>query len=159
MIRAIASDEVENVLAVAVASGLFEKNELDELRATLASYFAKDINQDHHWIAEADEELQGVAYFAPERMTDGTWNLYMIAVRRKQQGRGLGKGLIKHVEAYLAGRGARLLLVETAGTDDFENARMFYRNIGYLEEARIRDFYAPGTDKIVFRKQLQVSIR
>ncbi len=32
--------------------------------------------------------------------------------------------------------------------------RSFYRKIGNEEEARIREFYSAGVDKIVFRKAL-----
>jgi ribosomal protein S18 acetylase RimI-like enzyme len=50
--------------------------------------------------------------------------------------------------------GARMLLVETSGLASFERQRTFYRKCGYNEEARIRDFYQAGEDKIVFRKAL-----
>jgi ribosomal protein S18 acetylase RimI-like enzyme len=52
-------------------------------------------------------------------------------------------------------RGERILLVETAGTDDFKYVREFYRQNGYEEEARIREFYAAGIDKIVFLNNLK----
>jgi ribosomal protein S18 acetylase RimI-like enzyme len=54
----------------------------------------------------------------------------------------------------LVERGERLLLVETSGVESFEYVRAFYRKSGYQEEARIREFYAAGIDKIVFRKAL-----
>jgi hypothetical protein len=55
----------------------------------------------------------------------------------------------------LTERGERVLLVETAGTDDFDYVRSFYRQNSYEEEARIREFYTAGVDKIVFRKALK----
>ena len=48
-------------------------------------------------------------------------------------------------------------LVETSGLPEFERARAFYRKCGYEEEARIREFYNAGEDKIVFRKALRAS--
>lgn len=54
----------------------------------------------------------------------------------------------------LAARGERVLLVETSGLASFERTRAFYRKCGYDEEARIREFYQAGEDKIVFRKSL-----
>jgi hypothetical protein len=36
----------------------------------------------------------------------------------------------------------------------FERTRAFYAKNGYDQEARIRDFYKSGEDKIVFRKAL-----
>jgi hypothetical protein len=51
-------------------------------------------------------------------------------------------------------QGGRLLLVETSELADFQRTRSFYHKYGYDEEARIRDFYKAGDDKIVCRKVL-----
>ncbi len=96
----------------------------------------------------------GVAYFAPEPYAYGTWNLYFIAVHPDRQGEGRGATLLRHVEQTLAARGARVLLVETSGVPNFERTRAFYRKQGYDEEARIREFYKAGDDKVIFRKAL-----
>jgi GNAT superfamily N-acetyltransferase len=96
----------------------------------------------------------GVAYVAPERMTEGTWNLYLIAVHPDRQRQGRGMALLAYVEQMLADRGERILLVETSGMDDFEYVRAFYCKSVYDEEARIREFYRAGDDKIIFRKAL-----
>ncbi len=96
----------------------------------------------------------GVAYYAPERMTSGTWNVLLIAVHPAHEGSGCGTALMRHVEADLAAHGARVVLVETSGLPEFERTRAFYRGIGYHQEARIRDFYDAGEDKIVFSKAL-----
>ena len=105
-------------------------------------------------LAYDDSRVQGVAYCAPETMTNGTWNLLLIAVHSDQQGLGFGKQLMSFVEDTLKTMGVRVLLVETSGTDDFARTRSFYENIGYTSEARIRDYYDAGDDKIVFRKAL-----
>ncbi len=36
----------------------------------------------------------------------------------------------------------------------FAGARAFYAARGYAEEARLRDFYLDGWDKVVYRKRL-----
>jgi ribosomal protein S18 acetylase RimI-like enzyme len=96
-----------------------------------------------------------MAYIAPERMTEGTWNLLLIAIHPDHQKKGHGKALLQHVEHMLVQQGERVLLVETMGTDDFEHVRAFYRNSGFDEEGRIREFYAAGMDKVIFRKALK----
>jgi ribosomal protein S18 acetylase RimI-like enzyme len=78
----------------------------------------------------------------------------MIAVHPDRQRQGRGEALVRHVERAVADRGGRLLLVETSGPASFERTRAFYRRCGYEEEARIREFYKAGDDKIVFRKLL-----
>ena len=120
----------------------------------LGEYFAGTLGHDHYWVTDDDDGPIGVAYYAPERMTVGTWNLYMIAVRPDLQGQGRGTALLRYVEQTLTARGERLLLVETSGLPSFERTRAFYHKCGYQEEARIRDFYNTGDDKIVFCKAL-----
>lgn len=106
------------------------------------------------WLVHDDGAPTAIAYCAPEPMTSGTWNLLLIAVHPDRHGRGIGAALTRHVEERLTARGARVLLVETSGTDDFARTRGFYRHLGYAEEARIREYYDAGDDKIVFRKTL-----
>jgi ribosomal protein S18 acetylase RimI-like enzyme len=59
------------------------------------------------------------------------------------------------LEADLRAKGARILIADTSGSDEFTQTRAFYRKNGYSEEARIRDFWADGDDKVVFWKSLR----
>ncbi len=152
MIRMTTPDDTEALLAVAFASGLFESHQVDELAVMLNQYFATESTDHELWLTDDDGGPVGVAYAAPERMTDGTWNLYLISIHPDRQRQGRGKAMLEYVEHVLTARGQRMLLVETSGTEDFDYVRTFYRNSGYSEEARIRDFYAHGVDKVVFRK-------
>ncbi|MGL5061606.1 MAG: GNAT family N-acetyltransferase [Microcoleus sp.] len=154
MIRPIASDDTPALIALAQASGLFQPHQTEELALMLADHFSDETNSQDIWITDDDDGLVGVAYVAPERMTEGTWNLYLIAVHPDRQRQGRGAALLAHVEQMLAQRGVRVLLVETSGLESFEYVRSFYRKSGYDEEARIREFYQAGEDKIVFRKAL-----
>ncbi|MDV2996220.1 MAG: hypothetical protein N4J56_005874 [Chroococcidiopsis sp. SAG 2025] len=154
MIRPIAPDDTTALIALADATGLFEPNQLEELGEILSDYFGNNSNSDRFWIVDDDNGLVGVAYCEMERMTDATWNLQLIAIRPDRQGQGRGANLLQYVEQMLTASGGRVLLVETSGLPDFERTRAFYRKCGYDEEARIRDFYKAGDDKIVYRKAL-----
>ncbi|EFL88504.1 hypothetical protein [Ahrensia sp. R2A130] len=59
-----------------------------------------------------------------------------------------------HLENMLHEKGARLLLADTSGTDTFAATRKFYAAKGYTEEARIKDFWEAGDDKVTFTKAL-----
>ena len=149
-IRPLAAGDLPGLKRVIDAVGLFPSDLLDDMAAPFLAGVAEEI-----WcvLAEAGQIL-GVAYCVPERMTQGTWNLLLMAVRPDRQGHGLGRRLTLALERQLAARGARLLLVETSGLDGFAPTRAVYRRLGFTEEARIRDFYAAGEDKLVFRKLL-----
>ncbi|MDY3559180.1 GNAT family N-acetyltransferase [Gemmata sp. JC673] len=154
MIRPITTDDIAAILALAVSSGLFPPDATDDVGAVLAASLAGESGPDHVWLTDDDGGPVGVAYYAPERLTEGTWNLYMLAIHPDRQRQGRGTALVRHVEHALAARGARLLLIETSGLGSFEQTRAFYRALGYDEEARIREFYKAGDDKVVFRKLL-----
>lgn len=154
MIRSITPDDTDELIHLAKSIGLFSPDELEELRQMLTDSLDEEGDTHPFWITDDDDGLVGLAYCEPERMTSGTWNLQLIGVHPTHQKQGRGGKLLRFVEETLAGRGARVLLVETMGTPDFEHVRAFYRKNGYDEEARIREFYAEGADKIVFRKAL-----
>jgi ribosomal protein S18 acetylase RimI-like enzyme len=162
MIRPSKLNDVAAILAIAEAIG-FQLNELEVVRKLLDNYFTDSSSSDslqnsnakRFWLtSEDDNRVIGVVYCEPERMTDQTWNLQLIAIHPDHQGQGHGGKLLRHVEETLKARGGRMLLVETLAS--FHQAQAFYTKHDYQEEARIRDFYAASEDKVVFRKVLSV---
>jgi ribosomal protein S18 acetylase RimI-like enzyme len=155
MIRSTIPTDSAAVIALSVAAGLFSTDEAEVLSKVLADYFSGNLDQGHQWISdEVAGELCGVAYYAPTPFTEGTWDLLMIAVRPNSQRQGHGAALVQHVETALRSSGQRLLLVDTSGLPNYDRARAFYTKCGFEQEARIRDFYKAGEDKVVFRKAL-----
>ena len=152
-IRPASPEDQPALLNLAEATGLFQGDELDEFGRMLSEYFSGTL-EDHHWIVDDDDGVRGAAYYAPEIFAHQVWNLYFIGVHPSKQGRGRGAALLQYVEQQLSDRGGRLLLVETSGLDNFELTRQFYHKNGYDEEARIREYYKAGDDKVIFRKEL-----
>ncbi len=120
----------------------------------MSAHFDGELGPDHRWDVYDDGGVTGVAYYAPEQLSDGVWNLYMLAVDPRQQGSGQGAALVRHVEEAVRREGGRVVLIETSGVDEFERTRTFYEKCGYVEEARIRDYFGPGDAKVVFWKSL-----
>lgn len=100
--------------------------------------------------------MQGYACYGPHALTEGTYDLYWIAVDPAAQGQGVGHALLARVEAEVRGQGGRLLVIETSGTAAYEAARRLYTSGGYGLEATIRDFYAPGDSLLIFVKYLDL---
>ena len=150
MMRALAAADVPAVQRVIDATDLFPSDLLHDM---VAGYLAS-ATTDEIWLAATDPDLVGVAYCAPERLTDGTWNLYLIAVHPDVQRQGHGAALVGAVERRVKEADGRVLLIETSGLGSFAGQRSFYQGLGYREEARIHDFYRVGEDKVVFWKAL-----
>ena len=101
--------------------------------------------------AELDGRLVGWICWGPTPCTLGTFDLYWMAVDPACQRAGVGTALLDEMEQRLSGR-ARLIIVETAGREDYGPTRAFYRSRGYHPAATLPDFYAPGDDQVVFVK-------
>lgn len=143
--------DTDRLVGTVDATGLFPGELLVEM---LAGYLDGRSPEEGWLTAEIDGAAAAVAHYAPERMTEGTWNLLLIAVHPEHQGKGVGQALMCEAESALQRAGQRLLLVETSGLPEFARTRDFYRRLDYVEEARIRDFYDAGDDKVVFWKAL-----
>lgn len=147
-IRPLRRDDLEAALALVVAVDLFPPDLLPEM----AEPFLSQASDELWWIAD---DGKGLAYAAPERLTDGTWNLLLLAVDPGLQRQGLGRALVAAVVEALGKAGGRLLIVETSGTPEFAGTQKFYRRLGFHREARIRDFYGPGDDKLIFTQAMR----
>lgn len=156
MIRPTIQTDLEALLEIVRNSGQFDENGLAHVEETLNDYLAGE--SEDLWLTADDGEPVGVAYCAPEPVTDGTWNLLMLWTRRDREGQGHGSALVNHVEKILIERGVRLLIVETSGLPDFAPARAFYDKCGFTNEALIKNFFAAGDDKIVYTKSLRETV-
>jgi ribosomal protein S18 acetylase RimI-like enzyme len=103
---------------------------------------------------DATDTLVAYACYGPTPGTDGTFDLYWIAVHPSVQGAGEGSRLLGEVERGLRARAARLLVAETSSRTDYAPTRRFYERRGYREVARVADFYAPADDRVIYAKRL-----
>jgi GNAT superfamily N-acetyltransferase len=142
--------DVREIGRIAEATGLFPASMLDDM---IAGYF--DQTKPDIWLtATIENKPVGFGFCEPERMTMGTWNLLAIGVMPDRQSQGVGAQIVRHLETTLAKQGQRVLLVETIDAPEFVRTKAFYLVQGFVEEARIREFYEAGADKLVFWKHL-----
>ena len=144
------TEDIPALQKVLEGTGLFPSDMLPDMLAPALAGTAEAVWLTCHLAGAA----VGFCYSAPEELAEGTWNMLALAVRPDLQGQGLGRALPQAVETHLRTRGQRLLIVDTSGTPDFALTRRFYARNGYDEEARIRDFWGPNDDKVIFRKAL-----
>jgi GNAT superfamily N-acetyltransferase len=103
---------------------------------------------------EAAGTVTGYYCIGPTPATEGTFDLYWIAVAPEVQGSGVGGLLIAHAQDLVRGMGGRLLIAETSSQPKYEPTRRFYLAREYTEVARIHDYYRPGDDLVVYGKYL-----
>ena len=149
-IRRTTAGDIDALARVIDATGLFPSDMLPDLLRP-----AVQGESDAIWLTGLEDGAPvGFCYAEPEQLSDRVWNMLALGVAPACQGRGLGQRLVRLLEDDLRAQGQRLLIVDTSGTDAFAATRAFYERCGYAQEARIRDYWSEGDDKVTFRKIL-----
>lgn len=116
---------------------------------------AADGDDDYRFIGAFEgDELVGYACWGPTPGTEGTYDLYWIAVDSGRQGSGIGSLMLGHVERTLRAEGCRLIVVETSSRADYAPTRAFYERRGYARAATLPGYYAPGDNLVIYLKEL-----
>jgi ribosomal protein S18 acetylase RimI-like enzyme len=154
-IRATRRGDREEILSFLRATRFFRPHELEIADEVLSDAILKGdaSHYDSHCV-EAEGRPAGWICFGPTPCTQGTYDIYWIAVAPEAQRLGLGRRLLEYAERRIAEKGGRMVTIETSGRPVYEPTRHFYRKLGYRESACLRDFYGPGDDKVVFLKPL-----
>ncbi len=133
----------------------FKPSEVAVAEELIDTYLNEPSNSSYYiLVAEVNSAVSGYICYGPTPMTEGTWDIYWIAVAQESQSQGIGSALTESVEKEIIKAKGRLVIIETSSTPAYEKTRRFYASHGYETVARIPDFYAPGDDKLVLQKRL-----
>jgi ribosomal protein S18 acetylase RimI-like enzyme len=105
-------------------------------------------------VAREEEHVVGYVCVGPTPMTEATWDLYWIAVDPLVQGRGIGRALYAGFVERMKKRGGRQVRIETSSKETYAATGGFYERLGFGVDGRLRDFYAPGDDLLIFYRRL-----
>jgi len=134
----------------------FKPAEVVVAEEVIDSYLADPHGSGYHvFVAEADSAIAGYICYGPTPLTEGTWDIYWMAVSAEKQGKGVGGALLAYAEDKIREAGGRLIIIETSSQPEYEKTRRFHLSHGYEVIARISDFYAPGDDKLILQKRLR----
>lgn len=137
-------------------TGAFSEDEVEVALELVDAGLGPQDEDPYRFLVAEDERGEPVGYacYGHVPMTEGVYDLYWIVVDAAQQGRGVGKALLRATEADVARLGGRIVIIETAGKPEYAAQRAFYERAGCTEVARIRDFYRVGDDKVVYARYL-----
>jgi ribosomal protein S18 acetylase RimI-like enzyme len=155
-IRRFEPSDTPALIEIVRATGVFRDEEID-VAAELLEVAAIDPTQKDYIIysyVDDTEVLRGYYCVGPTPMTKSTFDLYWIAVDPTQHGTGIGFQLLQHCEELVRSMGGSLIMVETSSLPKYDATRKFYVRNTYAEEARIRSYYAPGDDLVVYSKHI-----
>lgn len=154
MVRPMTDEDSERVLDIIRSTGMFTPDEILVANELVDIYLDRPGQRDYVVVVVEDEDgrVTGYLTYGPTPLTDGTYDLYWMAVAPEAQGRGLGRELVAWLEKQVAEAGGRLILIETSSQPKYEKTRKFYLGLGYTEASRIPDFYKAGDSRITYVK-------
>ncbi len=155
-IRPLLEKDRARLLSMLIKTRAFTSAEID-VAMELIDIVLKDENQkDYEIDCMADDQDQVIGYicYGSTPMTQGTFDLYWIAVDPDSQEKGVGSKLLGFLEKRVRTEGGRLILADTSTVPQYEKTRKFYLKNGFEEVAVIRDYYYPGNDRVTFCKKI-----
>jgi len=157
-IRKLKQQDRDRIEEMVIASGNFNDVEIATALELVDDALEEGEKSGYVFTVLADGKehasAHGYACYGPVPLTQGAWDLYWIVIDRAAQRKGLGRLLLEYVEGDVVKRGGRMLLIETSSQETYSATIRFYERRGYHLEARIRNFYRIGDDKLVFQKEL-----
>jgi ribosomal protein S18 acetylase RimI-like enzyme len=150
-IRLLRREDRGPVLRLVEETGVFTPAEVS-IAAELIDIALERPDQTDYLVHVLEEKGPVIGYtcVGPTPGTEGTYDMYWIAVARAAQGHGVGARLDRHARELIRARGGRLIIVETSSRPDYGPTRAFYERRGYRTLARIADYYRPGDDLVIY---------
>lgn len=151
----VRADDLERVREIVTSTGFFYAHEVAVAVELVQERLNKGLASGYHFLfAERDSQTVGYCCYGPIACTEGSFDVFWIAVHNQCRSQGVGKILLRETERLIAGLGGRCIWVETSGQEKYQPTRDFYVRARYQLEAVLKDFYGPGDDKLIFVKRL-----
>ncbi len=156
VIRPFHKEDIRPLQDIIRATGVFKEEEV-AVAVELMEIVPEEKGQSDYVLYTAVDDsniVRGYYCVGPTPMTEGTFDLYWIAVDPTYQSKGIGKQLLRHCEEYVKAHSGRLIVAETSSQAKYDNTRKFYQRCNYIEASRIKDYYSVGDDLVVYTKHL-----
>jgi ribosomal protein S18 acetylase RimI-like enzyme len=159
MITPLLKDHKEKIFKILVDTNNFNNDEIEIAMELINVYLNVEGQEDYEIFVDRNEEdenlINGYVCIGPRPLTEGTYDLYWIAVNPSIQSKGVGSKLVKHIEDYIKNKNGRLILIETSGKPSYEKERKFYEKNQYDKLVEIKDFYRKADSLVIYGKYLQ----
>ncbi len=154
-IRPMVEADKPHIIEAVEATDMFTGEEVDVAEELIDIYLTKKDQKDYIiFVADLAGRPAGYVCYGPTPAAEGTFDLYWIAVAPELHKRGIGKRLLKYTEEEVSRKAGRLVVIETSSQPKYKATQDFYLRNGYAIEARIKDFYRDGDDRLIFTKRL-----
>ena len=147
--------DIDAIAAMVKKVGVFSEEECAIAVELAQDQMVYGENSDYLFIvASSGDHITGYTCYGRIPFTDERYDLYWIVVDPAHQKTGFATELFTRTESALRALGAKGLYAETSSRAIYISAQRFYLKSGFAEEARLKDFYKDGDDKLIYSKML-----
>jgi predicted N-acetyltransferase YhbS len=155
-IRPMTKRDKPTIMKILRATPEFKPSEVAVAEQVIDGYLHNSHQSGYYvLVAEVDRLVAGYICYGPTPLTEGTWDIYWMAVAQEEQKQGIGSTLIACAEDKIKKAQGRLAIIETSSKPEYEKTRRFHYHHGYELIGCIPDFYTPGDDKLILQKRLR----
>jgi GNAT superfamily N-acetyltransferase len=154
-IRKMTEEDLEGVLDVIARH---DEQDAEAAEAYFAEFFEEGEEEwlDRHFVALSEEgAIVGVGGAQEDdEEGDRIWWLGWFYVDPDWRRQGVGEALLGRSLDWARTQGGRKVYVDVSALPLYDAARSFYTKHGFVEEGRLRDFYAVGEDCVLMGRPL-----
>jgi GNAT superfamily N-acetyltransferase len=147
--------DINRVMEIVESTKFFYDHEVEIAVELVTERLSQGESTGYYFVfAEVDGITVAYSCFGPITMSKTSFDLYWIVTHNDYRGKGIGKKLLEETCKEAKNMGCSIIIAETSGLPHYSPTRAFYDNNKFLLEARLKDFYAMGDDKLFYTKRL-----
>jgi ribosomal protein S18 acetylase RimI-like enzyme len=152
--REVRPEDRERVETIVTSSGYFRTDDVTVATELVDERLLRGPESGYEFIfAEVNGTVVAYSCYGLIPCTLHSYDLYWIATHHSYMNRGIGRILLSATEADIWSMGGHGIYVETSSLALYAPTRAFYLKNGYIEKARLEDFYNRGDDKLIYVKK------
>jgi GNAT superfamily N-acetyltransferase len=147
--------DIKRVIEIVESTKFFYDHEVEIAAELVAERLSHGESTGYYFVfADIDGVTAAYACYGPITMSTTCFDLYWIATHNDFRGKGIGKKLLEETCNQARSMGCKILIAETSGLEHYAPTRAFYDSNKFELEARLKDFYTMGDDKLFYTKRI-----
>jgi GNAT superfamily N-acetyltransferase len=147
--------DITRVFEIVESTKFFYDHEVEIAVELVTERLAHGESTEYYFVfAEVEGVTAAYSCFGPITMSKTSFDLYWIATHNDFRGKGIGRKLLEETCNQARNMGCSIIIAETSGLDHYAPTRAFYISNKFDLEARLKDFYTMGDDKLFYTKRL-----
>jgi len=147
--------DIKSIRDIVVSTNFFYDHEVEVAVELVEDRLNLGESTGYHFVfAEVDGVTAAYSCYGPISMSKTCFDLYWIATHNDYRGKGIGRKLLEETYRQASKMGCKIIIAETSGLEHYSPTRAFYISNKFEMEARLKDFYDEGDDKLFYTKRI-----